>query len=165
MEAGLLRGYRNKKVPLQKMRPFITRYREEAGVPYPLAHFKPLILDRKDLVYALQQETLLDPALYLVRSEGGQMLLAPPVEAFLERVEFDPAGAVSRFRPHGLRTPVVLDPEVSFGVPQIKGIRTESVAESVAAGESPEQAAMSWGLGIQEVEAALKWEGSLKKAA
>ncbi len=165
VEAGLLRGYRSKRIPLQKMRPFIKRFREEAGVPYPLAHFKPLILDRKDLVYALQQETLLDPSLYLVRSEGGQMLWAPPVEEFLQRVEFDPAGAVSRFRPYGLKTPVVLDPEVSFGVPQIKGIRTESVAESVAAGESTEQAAMSWGLGIQEVEAALTWEGSLAKAA
>lgn len=165
VEAGLLRGYRKKNMSLQKMRPFIERHREESGVPYPLAHFKPFILDQKALVYALQQETLLDPALYLVREEGGQMLLAPPVQEFLKRVEFDPSGVVSRLHPFGLRTPVVIDPEVSFGVPQIKGVRTESVAESVAAGESAEEAALSWGLGVGEVRAALKWEGSLKKVA
>ena len=59
----------------------------------------------------------------------------------------------------------MIDPEVSFGVPQIKGVRTESVAESVAAGETVEQAALSWGLGISEINAALEWEGSLRKAA
>ncbi len=114
VEAGLLRGYRKKKMSLQKMRPFIERTREETGVPYPLAHFKPLIIDRKELVYALQQETLLDPALYLVRVEGGQMLLAPPVQDFLERIEFTPSGAVSRLYPSGLRALVAIDPEVSF---------------------------------------------------
>ncbi len=164
VEAGLLRGYRKKKVPLQRMRPFIEGMREQWGVPYPLAHFQPLI-NNKQLVYELQKQTLLDPALYLVRAEGGQMLWEPPVRDFLERVEFDPSGSVSRLYPFGLGTPVVIDPEVSFGVPQIKGIRTESVAESVAAGESPEQAALSWGLGMKDVNAALRWERGLKKAA
>ena len=163
VEAGFLRGYRNKKVPLQRMRPFIERAREQWGVPYPLAHFKPLI-DNKQLVYELQKQTLLDPALYLVRAEGGQMLWEPPVRDFLERVAFDPSGNVNRVYPLGLRSPVVIDPEVSFGVPQIRGVRTESVAESVAAGESREQAALSWGLGLSDVDAALRWEGLAKAA-
>jgi uncharacterized protein (DUF433 family) len=164
VEAGFLRGYRQKRVPLQKMRPFIQKWRERTGVPYPLAHFKPLI-NRQELVYELQQETLLDPELYLVHVDGGQMLLAEVVKDFLQRVEFDPAGAVSRLYPEGLGTPVAIDPEVSFGVPQIRGVRTELVAESVAAGESREQAALNWGLGIKDVEAALAWEGSLTKKA
>lgn len=164
VEAGLLLGYRQKHVSLQKMRPFIERMRVEQGIPYPLAHFKPLI-DKKELVYELQQQTLLDPRLYLVRAEGDQMLLAPPVQEYLDRVDFDPAGVVSRLRPSGRLSPVVIDPEVSFGIPQIKGVRTELVAESVAGGETEEQAALSWGLGLSEVRAALAWERSLKKAA
>lgn len=165
VEAGLLRGYRQKRISLQKMRPFIEEMRATAGVPYPLAHFKPLILN-KQLVYELQQRTLLDPRLYLVEFESGQMMFAPPVKDFLNRVEIDPIdGAVNRLYPRGLKTPVVIDPEVSFGIPQIKGVRTESVAESVAAGESREQAAVSWGLGLGEVEAALEWERSLRKAS
>lgn len=165
VEAGLLRGYREKRLSLQKMRPFIAGAREAWGVPYPLAHFRPMILEQKALVYALQQETSLDPRLYLVHSEADQMLLAPPVQDFLDRVEFDPAGIVNRIRPSGLSTPVVIDPEVSFGVPNIKGVRTELVAESVAAGESREDAALSWGLGMAEIDAALDWESILKNAA
>lgn len=164
VEAGLLRGYQAKRVSLQTMRPFIGQMREQSGVPYPLAHFKPLI-DNKKLVYELQRATQLDPKLYLVNAEHGQMLWAPPVQEFLETVEFNPAGAVSRLFPFGLKTPVVIDPEVSFGVPQIKGIRTELVAESVAAGESEEQAALNWGLGMKDVGAALEWERALAKPA
>lgn len=146
------------------MRPFIGEMRQQSGVPYPLAHFKPLI-DKQKLVYELQQETRLDPALYLVNAEHGQMLWAPPVREFLDTVEFNPAGAVSRLFPFGLTTPVVIDPEVSFGVPQIRGIRTELVAESVAAGESEKQAALNWGLGMNDIGAALEWERALAKVA
>lgn len=164
VEAGLLREYRAKHMSLQKMRPFIEKAREKFEVPYPLAHFKPMIENQR-LVYELQQQVGLSPDLYLVNAEDDQMLWAEPVTEFLEKVEFDPVGSVSRFFPFGLSTPIVIDPEVSFGVPQIKGVRTELVAESVAAGESADEAALSWGLGKSDVDAALKWERSLAAAA
>ncbi len=164
VEAGLLREYRAKRVPLEKMRPFIEKAREQFGVPYPLAHFGPK-LDERRLVYRLQQEAGLDPGLYLVDADDDQMRWAPPVERFLTTVEFNAAGSVSRVLPLGPQTPVAIDPEVSFGVPQIRGVRTELVAESIAAGESEEEAARSWGLGPGDVEAALVWEKSLAAAA
>jgi uncharacterized protein (DUF433 family) len=164
VEAGLLREYRAKKISLQKMRPFIEKARDEFGVPYPLAHFGPK-LDDKRLVYRVQQETGLDRDLYLVDAEDDQMRWAPPVERFLTTVEFDATGSVTRVLPLGPRTPVAIDPEVSFGVPQIRGVRTELVAESIAAGESEEEAARSWDLGPADVEAALAWEKSLAAAA
>lgn len=165
VEAGFLKGYRAKRVPLQKMRPFIAKARERSSVPYPLAHFKPLINNQR-LVYDIQKEAGLDPQLYLVNAEDDQMLWAAPVSEFLETVVFDPeSDIVSKVFPQGLSTPVVIDPEVSFGIPQIKGVRTELVAESIAAGESIEEAARSWGLGLNEIEAALDWERSLAEAA
>lgn len=60
VEAGFLARYRDHDVPLQNMRPFIDRMRAEFRVPYPLAHFKPLV-EGRDLVYRLQRETDLDP--------------------------------------------------------------------------------------------------------
>jgi uncharacterized protein (DUF433 family) len=164
VEAGLLREYRAKRVSLQKMRPFIEKARDRFGVPYPLAHFGPKLDDRR-LVYGIQQEAGLDRDLYLVDADDDQMRWAAPVERFLTTVEFDATGSVRRVLPLGPRTPVAIDPEVSFGVPQIRGVRTELVAESVAAGESPEEAARSWDLGQADVEAALAWEKSLASAA
>lgn len=164
VEAGLLRGYRREKVPLQRMRPFIEKARAQFGVTYPLAHFGPRI-DDKRLVYSLQKETGLDPRLYLVDAEDDQLRWAEPVEQFLKTVEFDSSGFVSRIFPMGIKTPVVIDPEVSFGVPQIRGVRTELVAESVDAGETVEAAGRSWDLREDEVEAALAWERTIATAA
>lgn len=163
IEAGLLRGYRDKRVPLQKMRPFIERMRSEFSVPYPLAHFKPMV-DNKQLVYTLQTETELDPALFLIRAEGDQLFWAAPVQEFLETVDFDPESVVIRLHPMGKAQPVAIDPELAFGIPQIRGIRTELIAESVEAG-GIQEAVTSWGLTPAEVDAALVWESSLARAA
>lgn len=158
VEAGLLRGYRKKRVPLQKMRPFIQRMRERMEMPYPLAHYRPLI-DRRDLVYDLQREVHLPPEMYLVRFEGGQTQLAPAILDFLERVEFEGGvGPALRYWPEGKDSPIAIDPKVAFGVPQIRGIRTELVAESVEAGESEDEASASWGLSPTDVRAAIAWE-------
>lgn len=160
IEAGLLRGYRQKRVPLQRMRPFIEEMRRRTGMPYPLAHYRPLIDHAaRKLVYELQHELGLPTEMYLVEFEGGQMELAPAALLFLDHVDFEEGGgAARRYWPVGKQSPVVIDPTVAFGVPQIRGIRTELVAESIAAGESPAQAAKSWGLTLKDVCAAVDWE-------
>jgi uncharacterized protein (DUF433 family) len=166
VEAALLGRYRDRDVPLIKMRPFIEATRAEFGVPYPLAHFKPLI-EGRELVYRLQEKAELDPELYLVHpARGGQLQWAHPVAEFLKRVEFAPdADYIARIYPLGKGEPVVIDPEVSFGIPQVGGIRTELIAESLEAGESPREAAKGWGLRLAEVKAAAQYERSLAAAA
>lgn len=164
VEAGLLRGYRKKDVPLQKMRPFIERTRTHFGIPYPLAHHKPLV-ENRELVYRFQVEEGLDPKLWLVRAKDEQIQFAPPIQQFLEEVDFDEEGPVERLYPIGRSSPVVIDPSIAFGIPQIRGVRAELLAESVAAGETREAAAASWGVTPEEVDAALVWERMLTRAA
>ena len=50
------------------------------------------------------------------------MQLAEPVLAYLDTVDFDPDGSVARVRPLGHNTPVVIDPEIQYGIPQIGSI-------------------------------------------
>ncbi len=165
VEARLLSYYRDRNVPLQKMRPFIEVSRAERGVPYPLAHFKPMI-ENRGLAYRLQQESALHPALSLVRpAEGGQLQWEKPVEEFLEKVEFTGADFVTRLHPLGVDQPVAIDPEVSFGIPQVSGVRTELISESLEAGESVQQTAKSWGLEVGDVVAAARFERTLGLAA
>jgi uncharacterized protein (DUF433 family) len=172
VEGGLLRGYRNARVPLQKMRPYIVRARQVFNVPYPLAHFRPLI-DNRDLVEQLQDETGLPSSLHFVRSRDGQLYLSEIVEEFLKQVEFDPVNGdvVIKIRPLRSSKPVVsdpeavvIDPQVSFGSPQIRGIRTDLIAESHAVG-GLDEARRGWNVTEPEVEAALEWEKRLAKAA
>jgi len=162
VEAGFLREYRARGVSLQHLRPVIEGMRREFNVPYPLAHFKPLIDEAKrELVRTLQAEARLSEAEYIVRLESNQLQFAEPVRQFLSKVHFDAEGVARHLRPLGPDSPVVIDPEVSFGLPQIHGIRTEIVAEAVATGESVEDVAASWQLRPADVQAAVAWERSL----
>jgi uncharacterized protein (DUF433 family) len=162
VEAGLLTEYRMVRgVSLQKLRPVIERMRREFEVPYPLAHFRPLVdVNSKELLARIQQEEQLDEGLQLLtRLRDGQLVWAAPMQAFLAKVEFGD-GVATRMYPLGKDRPVAIDPEVSFGIPQIRGIRTEVIAEVFAAEGSIEAAARAWRphLTNEDVEAALQWE-------
>ncbi|MDQ6876860.1 MAG: DUF433 domain-containing protein [Candidatus Dormibacteraeota bacterium] len=166
VEAGFLREYRVRGVTLQHIRPFIDRMRKRQGVSYPLAHFRPKVdLSDHQLMVELKQlqdDVGLEDELALVRAVSGQLVWAEPMRGFLDKVEFDAEGVTRRMHPLGKGDPVVIDPEVSFGVPQIRGIRTETITEAFATGESPGQIADSYDLGEDEVMAAVRWELRLR---
>lgn len=170
VEAGLLREYRA-RLPLQRLRPLIDEMRSTFGVPYPLAHFQPLVdPEKRELVLKLQErvqsQTELDADLLLVHRRGQwQVQWAEPVRAFLEKVEFDPDGVAERMRPLGSHSPVLIDPRLSFGIPQVGGVRTEVLAEAYASGEDFGDIATSWGLEVTDIEAAVRWELRIKRAS
>lgn len=157
VELGYLREYRLKNVSLQKLRPAVDRLRDEFDVPYPLAHARPFIDENRELLLEIQHETDLDRRLYMVVSRGGQLKLTDETEAYLEKVEFIGDG-VARFRPAGPESPVVIDPRMSFGVPQVHGIRTEAIVELFRAKEPIELIAEGFDMPIADVEAAIRFE-------
>ena len=162
VELGYLREYR-RRVSLQHIRPVMVRLREEFGVRYPLAHAQPLIYDRQ-LVLRIQEETLLDPSLAIVIRSGQGLILAREVEAYLQKVEFAD-DVVARIRPAGKTSPVVIDPEFSFGRPSIRGVATERIAELYRSGDSAEFLAETYDLPIGDVNAAIAYETQLAATA
>lgn len=171
IEGGWLREYRKTKVPLQRLRPLIDDLREQFQVAYPLWHFKPLVDPRsKDLLIRAQDTVDLEDELRLIRmvktSDGSMGLIqwAGVVERFLQKVEFSPEGVAMKYRPLGLREPVEMNPDVQFGIPQIRGFRTEIVADDYAEIGDFAKVAKSWGMTEAEVQAAVRWE-LLSKAA
>lgn len=167
VEAGFLREYRARRVSLQHLRPVIDQMRREFEVQYPLAHLKPLVdTSKRQLVLSMQQELELEDELkLLIRLPGGQLQWAAPMRAFLDKVQFDAEGIAKRMRPLGGTSPVVIDPDVAFGIPQVKGIRTEAIAERYAEDGSLERAAHDWQLSVEDIEAALQWELASREAA
>jgi uncharacterized protein (DUF433 family) len=163
VELGYLREYRRARVSLQHIRPVIERLRQELGVRYPLAHARPLVYDHQ-LVLRIQEETNLDASLAIVIRSGQQLTLAPEVEAYLQKVEFTDH-VVVRVRPAGKTSPVVIDPEQSFGRPSVRGVATERIAELYRSGDSPEFLAEAYELPIADVNAAIAYETQLAATA
>ncbi len=163
VELGYLREYRRARVSLQHIRPVIERLRQEFGVRYPLAHAQPLIYDHQ-LVTRIQEETNLDPSLAIVIRSGQELILAREVEAYLQKVEFTD-DVVARIRPAGKTSPVVIDPEFSFGRPSIRGVATERIAELYRSGDSAEFLAETYELPIGDINAAIAYETQLAATA
>jgi len=164
IEAGFLREYRARQISLQQLRTIIDQLRAETNVKYPLAFYRPLVLS-KDLVFKIAFSDLESGKKHLVvrRGPSWQTLWAEAVEVFLDKVDFDTDGIPLRLRPLGKESPLAIDPDVAFGIPQVGGIRTEVIAEAFAAGEDEQAIATSWSIALDGVKAALRWE--LKKAA
>jgi uncharacterized protein (DUF433 family) len=169
VEARYLREYRRTLgAPLANLRAFISFLREELGVPYPLAHAQPWVGPGRHLFVAAQDQAELPQELWaVVEPHTGVTMLLPESGRFLDRVEFNDQenGVVVRVRPDGPTSPVLIDPELRFGAPTVKGIPTESLAEQVRAGDSIEGVADDFGLELGTVIAALSYEGLGQQSA
>lgn len=166
VEAGYLREYRS-DLPLQRLRPLIEALREELGVPYPLATAQPMTAGRQ-LVWNLQTKLELPEELWMVVG-GRQLVLGSAADAFFKRVEFDPTTLEAlRYTVMEAGIPVIVDPTRSFGLPTIRGARTESVAELALAGEPAEVVAEiyeDYGLNESDVLTAVRFEREYMRVA
>lgn len=158
VEAGLLRSYRRDlNVRMAELRTFIERLRSDLGVPYPLADRRPYVSNR-DLVMRAQEETELDPDLWLVTDVRGQLRLLPEAEEFYGRVRWE-GDLANGWRPHNdPDSPVLISPELRFGLPAVSGIRTEIIWEHADAGEDEEEIAADYELSLSDVRWALSYE-------
>lgn len=167
VEARYLRAYRAKNVPMQRLRPFIADMRQEFGVPYPLAHFKPFAGGRRLLLEVQEQLHLPEKLRMVYEVSTGQLILDPRVAGFLERVDFadtDDQEAV-RIRPAGKDSPVVIDPMISSGASTVRGTRTEILAEQASAGTPVDEIAEDFRMPVELVKAALSYEWSAETTA
>jgi len=166
VEARYLLAYRRElRVGLPELRAWINLAREQLGVPYPLAHQRPWVGEGQKILTDAQLSVGLPEELWaMYQVPGGQILLLPPADAFLRRVVFE-HGEVARLRPLGEESPIVIDPQIRFGMATLKGIPTEAIAEQVEAGDPVEMVAEDFGLQLAEVAQVLDYELNLPAAA
>lgn len=157
VEARLLAEFRDRKVPVQRMRPAIGKLREEFG-PYPLAHARPFLeVEGRELVQVVQEQVGLERVLQLVVVRDGQYLLTEAAKRFRSAVDYD--GEVAGLLRPDLRTPdVIMDPRRAFGQPAVRNVRTESLAEDYRAGTSRDELADLYDLTLGQVDEAIRFE-------
>jgi uncharacterized protein (DUF433 family) len=164
VETRLLAEYRDRGVPLIRMRPAIEVLREELGTPYPLASARTwLDVSGRELVRRVQDQVGLEAALELVVVRTKQHILdwSEPAEEFRQSLEWTGSGTNAQprlLRPMPGNADVVVDPLRGFGEPVVRSIRTEVIAELLRAGDSPEMVAELYDLKRQEVDAAVRYE-------
>ncbi len=166
IEAAYLREYRA-RLPLQRLRPLREALSREFKTRFPFAVSKPLIAGR-DLVSDMQVQLGIPEELWMVVG-SGQLMLSTAAQTFCSRVQFDPATEeVVRYIVMPAEEPVYVDPRHSFGIPTVRGIRTEVITELALAGE-PRSAIVDiytdYGVTEQDISTALDFETRYLRAA
>ncbi|MBV9142059.1 MAG: DUF433 domain-containing protein [Pseudonocardiales bacterium] len=164
VEAALLREYRRTHgVPMAELRQFIDLLRHHYGVPYPLAHHEPFVSGRQ-LVYEAQEGSGLAPEFCLVAAVSGQYVLTAPSPSYLERVTWTDDVAAA-WRPHDdPRSLVLVNSEVRFGRPSVRGISTEVLWEHAEGGADTRELAEAFDLTVRDVQWALAYENAQRAA-
>lgn len=163
VEAGLLRSYRQHRVPMAELRTFIDELRNALGVPYPLAHQRPYVSGRT-LVLEAQTQAGLAGEFCLVATANDQLVLTSPAREFVERVTWE-GDTAAGWRPHDdPHSPVLMSPDVRFGQPQVGGISTDIIWEHDQGGEDIYEIAEAFDLTPEDVRWALAYENSVRAA-
>ncbi len=115
-------------------------------------------------MYETQEDSGLAPEFCLVAAVSGQYVLTAPSALYLERVTWTDDVATA-WRPHDdPRSPVLVDPEVRFGRPSVRGISTEVLWEHADSGEDTRELADVFDLTVSEVQWALAYENAQRAA-
>jgi uncharacterized protein (DUF433 family) len=163
VEASLLREYRRRQVPMVELRKFIDNLRDAFDVPYPLADRRPFVSGHQ-LVYDAQTAAGLGAEYCLVAVADNQLLLTPPSQAFLERVDWE-GNVAATWRPDSNpKSPVRVSPTVRFGRPAVGGVSTEVIWEQDEVGEDVEEIASTYALSVADVRWALAYENAVRAA-
>lgn len=100
---------------------------------------------------------------------NGQWVIEPVIKQYAKRIDFDSVTKYAkRWRPAEGNNEIVIDPNISFGSPTVKGrgIKTNTIYDLyLAEGERVEPVTSWFKLDASEVKAAIKFERWLAKKA
>lgn len=129
-----------------------------------MAHELPWAVSQRLVILKAQAEAGLNGEYLLYAPVDSQLLLLPPAQRFMDRVDFKDDAAVL-WRPAGRESPVVIDPEMRSGNPSVDGISTSVLKEYSDEGYSYEEIARDFNLPVRDVELAVAYELNAKYAA
>ncbi|MHB1739113.1 MAG: DUF433 domain-containing protein [Actinomycetes bacterium] len=157
-EGMVLAAVRRSGVPLQRIRPALTRLADEFGMEHALAS-RRLYTDGAEVLFDYAQssddEESARAARELVVVRQGQRVFNAIVESYLHRVDFGDDGYPQVVRlPAYAVADVRVDPRRGFGQPVFArgGARLEDVLALFHAGESLEAVAEEFGMPPKELE-------------
>ncbi len=139
-----VRGHSNKEI--LKMYSFIS---ERYDTKYPFA---------KKSIYSVGSELMLEEKGELVNA-NFQISLKEILSEYIHKIEFDMQGNAIRFFPLGKEKSIVVDPQIQFGSPTIKGTRISAavIYESFKAGDSQELIASVYDISVSDVHDAIEF--------
>ena len=158
VELAFVSALRDLGVKLEDIRNARDYMAQKFNAEFPFAQLK-FKTDGQDILMELpkfERGSLKDKLIKV--NQGGQTTWTDVIGNKFD--EFDYAkGIAVRWNLAGANSPIHIDPRVSFGAPTVKGIATWAIKGRWEAGESIEDIADDFSIGINHVIEALRFEG------
>ena len=155
-------------VSLQKIRTAASKVREECGISHPFA-WEGLRTDGRDIfMCSLSAKGNLGSVVQLTGRQAENFVFAEVIEPFFKQLQFSiTTGFTEQWHPAEGDGLVAVDPMVRFGDPVIANTRipTRQVCEQIVAGDSEQVVADFYRIDLAGVQAAGRFERSLRSAA
>jgi uncharacterized protein (DUF433 family) len=160
IETAVIAALRARRISLQAIRAAHRVATSEVG-DHPFAR-KDVLVAGKDIFIRAAEELGDGPESLSTLTRGGQRALEPVLTEYLQHIDWEESWPVE-WRPKG--GVVRQNPEIEFGLPQVHGIRTETIRARFEADESIDIIAVDFGLSPDDVQHALRYELWLRPAA
>lgn len=157
IELAVVGKFRKAGISLQHIRRVREYVSEKFGSEYPFATFR-FKSDGRELVMDLGEvSNERNGGVSLWPTRSGQLSWNAVIDPLLMDFDYEHQIA-SRWHVDGRSSPIVIDPTISFGAPSIGGIPTWALKDRFVEKEPLEVTADDFGLSIENVEAALRFE-------
>jgi uncharacterized protein (DUF433 family) len=160
IETALVAALRSRGISLQAVRDAHRVAAAEAG-DHPFAR-RDILVAGQDIFMRAAEPPGERPDDLAALTKGGQRALEPVLTEYLQHVDWQEGWPVE-WRPKG--GVVRQNPEVEFGLPHVRGVRTEIIRGRFEAEEPIGVIADDFGLAVDDVEHALRYELWLRPAA
>lgn len=157
IEVAVVAAFRKAGVPMKNIRAAREYARNELRSEYPFAQYR--FKENAKHLYLDSQQIDVKDGTVVQTDQGGQL----EWEYIIGRLrEFEYEGDIAlKWHVAGERSPIIIDPRISFGAPAVHGIPTWIIRGRFEAGESNSDIAEDFGLRPDEVKKALKFEESV----
>jgi uncharacterized protein (DUF433 family) len=130
---------------------------QQLNSEFPFVEHRFKVRGQQILMDLAQFETGAPKNKLIVVSEGGQLAWAEILGRKFEEFDYSKGLAV-RWHVAGRGSPILIDPQIAFGAPQVRGVPTWAIKGRDTAGESLEDIADDFGLKVPEVKKAIEFE-------
>lgn len=157
VEVAFVAAMRSRGVSLQAIRRAREYVRRKIDSPYPFATYrfktdgKHILLDLKDFKPDADEHDV------IVLDRDGQLAWGNILASAFARFDYEKEIA-RRWHPLGHELPVIIDPAVAFGEPNVNGVATWVIKNRVIAGEKIDEIQRDFEVTETHIRAALEFE-------
>lgn len=134
-------------------------FKNTTGLEFPFAQLK-FKTDGADILAEFEMPDGKKATDKLVAANhSGQLIWTEMLTRLLREFDYGPSGEVLRWKVAGEDKPVEIDPQISFGAPQIHGVRTAIIKSRWLGGEEIDDISDDFSISESDVIEALLFEG------